>query len=155
MKMGKFQIRLPTLLLLPLMFAAGWWTRGINYDREVRAAIDQQALESGGFFVPEMGIIRGNGITAKKLQSMSPDARKEMDRRLKYYAENFPQDASLDSDDQSDTNASTGFPKAGFSASGFGIGGVKAGSEKSRNTTLSIMQGNVVHRSRRWCFHDF
>ena len=77
-----------------------------------------------------MGIIRGNGITAKKLQSMSPDAKKEMDRRLKYYAENFPQDASQDSDDHSDTNASAGFPKAGFSASGFGIGGVKTGSEK-------------------------
>ena len=93
MKMGKFQLRLTTLLLLPLMFAAGWWARGINYDRDVRSAIDKEALDSGGVFIPEMGIIHGNGITVTKLKAMSPEAKAEMDRRLKYYAENFPQDS--------------------------------------------------------------
>ena len=130
MTLGKFQIRLTSILLLPLMFAAGWWARGINYDRDVRAAIDQEALESGGVFIPEMGIVRGNGITAKKLKSMSPDAKKEMERRLKYYAKNFPQDASHDSDEQSDFNQPAGFPKTGFSGSGFGVGGVNVGNKK-------------------------
>lgn len=52
-QMGKFQTRPITFLLLPLMFALGWWGQEIHYDRDVCAAIDLEALESGGIFIPD------------------------------------------------------------------------------------------------------
>lgn len=75
-----------SLLLLPAMFAIGWWTRGINYNRDVYVAAETIAWNSGGTFVPELGMILGGGDFGTRFNSMSPIARKEMDRRLEYFA---------------------------------------------------------------------
>lgn len=81
------RLSLVTLLLLPAMFALGWWARGINYKRDVYSAADRIALETGGVFIPEVGLFRGGKELAQRFNSMSPEAKAEMERRMEYLDE--------------------------------------------------------------------
>ncbi|TWT98272.1 hypothetical protein Pla52n_47820 [Stieleria varia] len=71
------------------MFALGWWTRGVNYNRDVYVAAEEIAQSSGGTYIPELGVIHGRGQFSARYNAMSPAARKEMDRRMEFFAESI------------------------------------------------------------------
>lgn len=87
MKSCRLRFSLLTLLAMPAMFAMGWWVRGRNYERDVYMAAEQIADNSGGVFIPELGMVHGGRELVKRMQAMSPEAKAEMDRRLAYYVE--------------------------------------------------------------------
>jgi hypothetical protein len=81
----KPRLSLLTLLLLPAMFALGWWVRDRNYDRDVYQAAEQTADDAGGIFIPGLGMVHGGKRLTDRYGRMSPTAKAEMDRRLAYY----------------------------------------------------------------------
>ena len=68
----------------PLRFQ---FARKHNYERDVYAAAEQVADDAGGVFIPELGIIHGGKRLSNRVSSMSPQAKAEMQRRLKYYTD--------------------------------------------------------------------
>lgn len=84
MRIRRPRISLLTLLLLPAMFAAGWWARGIRYERDVYIAAEYMAMDSGGIFIPEIGLFRGGKKLSQSLNSLPPEAGEELNRRIEY-----------------------------------------------------------------------
>ena len=84
--MKRFRLRfgLLSLLALPAMFELGWWARDRNYERDVYAAAEKVAVDAGGIFIPELGIIHGGKELSNRMGSMTPQARAEIQRRLAY-----------------------------------------------------------------------
>lgn len=87
MKRYRPRFGLLTLLALPAMFALGWWARGLNYKRDVYNAAEKIAEDSGGIFIPELGMIRGRANFSARYRSLSPASKEELSRRLTYYKE--------------------------------------------------------------------
>ena len=85
--MKRFRLRfgLLSLLAMPATFALGWWVRDRNYERDVYAAAEKVAVDAGGIFIPELGIVHGGKELSNRMGSMTPQARAEMQRRLEYY----------------------------------------------------------------------
>jgi hypothetical protein len=103
MKRSRFQFGLASLLAMPAMFGLGWWTRDRTYERDVYAAAEQMAAESGGVFIPDLGLFHGGQDLKNRMQSMSPQAVAELQRRLDY--------------DTSVMSPAVGPPRPGFWAS--------------------------------------
>lgn len=87
MKSWHLRFSLLTLLVMPAMFAMGWWVRDRNYERDVYVAAEQLADNSGGIYIPELGMLHGGRELEKRIKAMSPEANAEMARRLAYYEE--------------------------------------------------------------------
>jgi len=81
------RIGLLSLLAMPTMFALGWWSRGLNYSRDVYAAAEKIPEDSGGVFIPELGVVHGRKRFSDRYNAMSPAAKAEMERRLAYYTD--------------------------------------------------------------------
>lgn len=84
MKLRFKSISLMTLLLLPLCFGLGWWARGLSYERDVIIAAETMTMKSQGDFIPELDLVIVHGDLAKKFKQLSPEAEKELQRRIDY-----------------------------------------------------------------------
>ena len=59
----------------------------MNYNRDVYVAAEKIAEDSGGFFIPELGVVSVGERWSDRQNAMSPAAKVEMERRLAYYTE--------------------------------------------------------------------
>lgn len=154
MKSCHLRFSLLTLIAMPAMFAAGWWVRDRNYERDVYIAAEQVADYSGGIYIPELGMVHGGRELAKRMKAMSPEAKAEMARRLAYYEEvvepdfDPPRPSIMDSllslfgvsDDETGEDEST--VDFGRSADGASDSAQNENSIQDRIDTMRRMQAN-------------